>query len=111
MISQTLDLHYIAVTEGDSFQCRDEGVLSMEAINEDTWFVGDIELEFIERITIKNNKEQFKMNVNGIWIIDNGVMYATDFKNRSILRLSPLGSASTVFSTAPLRPVGICQST
>lgn len=39
-------------------------------------------------------------------------MYATDIKNKMIiLRLSPLGSISTVFSAAPSRPSGICQST
>lgn len=40
---------------------------------------------------LKNKtKEQFNINVNGICITDNGVMYATDIKNKMIiLRLSP----------------------
>lgn len=38
-------------------------------------------------------------------------MYATDFNNRSIVSLSSSDSVSTVFSTAPLVPLGICQST
>lgn len=66
MIGQTLDFHCITVTEGDSFQCGDKGVYSMKAINWDTWYVGDIEFEFIERINIKTKKEQFNMNVNGL---------------------------------------------
>lgn len=36
----------------------------------------------------KNKKERFNMNVSGIFIIDNGVMHATDIQNSSILRTS-----------------------
>nr|XP_034318344.1 uncharacterized protein LOC117686753 [Crassostrea gigas] len=41
----------------------------------------------------------------------NGDVYATDNWSKSIVRLSRSGSISTVFSTAPLEPEGICQST
>lgn len=62
----------------------------------------------------KNNKEQFNTNVSGVFIIENGVFHATDIQNSSILRTSIcssyIDSASTVFSTAPRRPLGICQS-
>lgn len=95
------------------FYNTEKGKRSIKAIDEDIWYVVDIELENIEWITLKNkSKEQFNINVNGICITDNGVMYDTDIKNKMIiLRLSPLGSASTVFSAAPSRPSGICQST
>lgn len=95
------------------FYNTEKGKRSIKAIDEDIWYVVDIELENIEWITLKNKtKEQFNINVNGICITDNGVMYATDIKNKMIiLRLSPLGSVSTVFSAAPSRPSGICQST
>lgn len=37
-------------------------------------------------------------------------MYATAFNDRSVIRLSSSDSFSKVFSTAPLMPIGICQS-
>lgn len=39
MMGQTFDLHYTTVTERDFFQYRDKGIYSIEAINEDIWFV------------------------------------------------------------------------
>ena len=41
---------------------------------------------------------------------DNNDVYVSDVWNKSISRLSPSGSVSPVFSTAPLVPVGICQT-
>ena len=43
-------------------------------------------------------------------VTDNNDVYVSDWKNRSISRLSPSGSVSPVFSTAPLEPMGICQT-
>uniref|UniRef100_A0A8W8IJK5 ceramidase n=1 Tax=Magallana gigas TaxID=29159 RepID=A0A8W8IJK5_MAGGI len=40
-----------------------------------------------------------------------GDVYATDFDNDCVLGLSPSGSISTLFRTAPLVAVGICPST
>lgn len=88
-MGQTLDLHYatvILLLLREIFFNREikAGIHSIEAINEDIWFVVDIELENIEWINIKNKtKYQFNMNVNGIRITDNCVMYATDIKNSS----------------------------
>lgn len=106
-------IYIILLFVREIFYNTEKGKRSIKAIDEDIWYVVDIELENIEWITLKNKtKEQFNINVNGICITDNGVMYATDIKNKMIiLRLSPLGSVSTVFSAAPSRPSGICQST
>uniref|UniRef100_A0A8W8IZ02 Uncharacterized protein n=1 Tax=Magallana gigas TaxID=29159 RepID=A0A8W8IZ02_MAGGI len=41
---------------------------------------------------------------------NNGDAYPTDHNNRTIVRLSPSGLVSTVFSTAPLVSLGIYQS-
>lgn len=54
MIGQTLNLHYTTVTERAFFQNGDKGKHSNEAINEDIWFIVDIEFENIEWINIKN---------------------------------------------------------
>ncbi|XP_061178364.1 protein wech-like [Saccostrea echinata] len=43
-------------------------------------------------------------------VSDTGDAYFTDFNNNSISCLSPSGSVSTVISTDPLAPAGICQS-
>lgn len=106
-------IYIILLLVREIFYNTEKGKRSIKAIDEYIWYVVDIELENIEWITLKNKtKEQFNINVNGICITDNGVMYATDIKNKMIiLRLSPLGSVSTVFSAAPSRPSGICQST
>lgn len=106
-------IYIILLLVREIFYNTEKGKRSIKAIDEYIWYVVDIELENIEWITLKKKtKEQFNINVNGICITDNGVMYATDIKNKMIiLRLSPLGSVSTVFSAAPSRPSGICQST
>ena len=43
-------------------------------------------------------------------MIDNNNVYVSDVNNRSICRLSPSGSVSPVFSTAPMQPMGIFQT-
>lgn len=64
---------------------------------------------YIEQIDTRNGKERkFKINVNDICLTDD--VFVTNVENNSIVRLFPSGSVSTVFSTAPLEPLGICQS-
>ncbi|XP_065925025.1 E3 ubiquitin-protein ligase TRIM71-like [Magallana gigas] len=112
MMGQTFDLDDFNVTETDSFQYGDEGVFIIEAINGDTSFIKGIGSGCIEKINRKNEKEtKISINVNDVCVTDNGDLYATDFSNRSVVHLSPSGSVSTVFSAAPLVPLGICQST
>ena len=52
-----------------------------------------------------SNEKQFS-----VCVTDNNDVYVSDVNNSSISRLSPSGSVSPVFSTAPLKPVGICQT-
>ncbi|XP_052703520.1 uncharacterized protein LOC128179874 [Crassostrea angulata] len=112
MMGQTFDLDDISVTETDSFQYGDKVLSVLEAIDKNTCFVNDIESEYFQRINIKNKKkEKFNVDVNDVCVTDNGDVYVSDSANDFIVRLSPSGSISTVFSTAPLEPEGICQST
>lgn len=85
----------------------------MEAINEDTCFVGAFQSGYIEQVN-KKNEHGKKLNissVNDACVTGNGDLYITDFVNESIVRLSTSDAVSTTFSTAPLKPLGICQST
>ncbi|XP_065926466.1 uncharacterized protein [Magallana gigas] len=116
MMGQTFDFDDINVTERDAFQYNDDEdnvLVIVQAINDDICFVNDgIDSKCTERINIKNKKrEKCNINVGGMCVTDNGDLYATDSESNSIVRLSPSGSVTTVFSTDPLTPVGICQST
>uniref|UniRef100_A0A8W8MUN2 B box-type domain-containing protein n=1 Tax=Magallana gigas TaxID=29159 RepID=A0A8W8MUN2_MAGGI len=112
MMGQTLNLDEITVNETHSFQYGDQPIVAMEAINEDTCFVRYLNSGNIQQV---NRRSENGMKINiiayNVYKTDNGDVYATDYANRSIVRLSPSGSVSTVFSTAPLVPWGICQST
>ncbi|XP_052706609.1 uncharacterized protein LOC128182045 [Crassostrea angulata] len=112
MMGQTIDLDDFTVTETGSFQYGDKCIIIMEAINEDSCFMRGLTSSYIEQVNRKNEREtKISIKVNNLCVTDNGDVYATDFINKSIVRLSPSGSVSTVFSTAPLVPFGICQST
>ncbi|XP_065925876.1 uncharacterized protein [Magallana gigas] len=115
MMGQTFDFDDINVTERDAFQYdenEDNALVVVHAINDDTCFVQDNSKCF-QQINMKNKKkeEKYNINVNGICVTDNGNVYATNNENDSIVCLSPSDSVSTVFSTDPLEPGGICQST
>lgn len=112
MMGQTFNLDEITVNETHSFQYGDQPIVAMEAINEDTCFVRGFKSGNIQQVN-RGSENGMKINVkaNDVCVTDNGDVYATDYKNKSIVRLSPSGSVSTVFSTAPLKPGGICQST
>lgn len=113
MMGQCFDLNDIAVSETDSFHYQDELILAMEAINEDTYLVGALNSDCIEQVNKKNKKGKtfYTSGVQDVCITDNGDLYATDSVKDCIVRLSQLDTISTAFSTAPLRPLGICQST
>ncbi|XP_052703772.1 uncharacterized protein LOC128180031 [Crassostrea angulata] len=112
MMGQTLNLDEITVNETHSFQYGDQPIVAMEAINEDTCFVSDNKSGNIQQVN-RRSENGMKININATNVCktDNGDVYATDYENRSIVRLSPSGSVSRVFSTDPLEPVGIHQST
>ncbi|XP_065928726.1 tripartite motif-containing protein 2-like [Magallana gigas] len=112
IMGQTFDLDDFSVTETDSFQYGDECLQVLEAIDKDICLVRAHKSECFERMNIRNKKTE-KSNIcgNDVCVTDKGDVYFTDYSNPVIVRLSPSGSASTVLSTAPLVPVGICQST
>uniref|UniRef100_K1R4R3 Uncharacterized protein n=1 Tax=Magallana gigas TaxID=29159 RepID=K1R4R3_MAGGI len=111
MMGQTFDLDDFTVTETESFKYGNKDIVAIEAINEDTCFVTDPNSSYIEQVKRKNEKgTKISINLNDVCVTDNGDVYASECKKRSIVHLSSSGSVSTVFSTAPLIPVGICQS-
>ncbi|XP_052703774.1 uncharacterized protein LOC128180032 [Crassostrea angulata] len=112
MMGQIFDWDAITITERGLIQYGDEGIYLMEAINEESSFVSDTKSNYIERINIRRKKrEKIKIDANDACVTKQGDVYVTDRKNNSIVRLFSTGSISKVFSTAPLHPGGICQST
>ncbi|XP_052706278.1 uncharacterized protein LOC128181789 [Crassostrea angulata] len=112
IMGQMFDLDDITVTETDSYQYGEECVSVLEAISRDTCVLRDVKSNYLERINIRNKKkEKINIDINDVCITDNGDLYATDHRNKSIVRLAPSGSVSTVFNTTSLVPTGICQST
>ncbi|XP_061184998.1 uncharacterized protein LOC133193013 [Saccostrea echinata] len=70
-----------------------------------------LDLDDIEKVNQQGFKEhKFSIDPNDMCVTDNGDVYFTDFSNNSISCLSPSGSLSTVVSTDPLVPGGICHS-
>ncbi|XP_065924427.1 uncharacterized protein [Magallana gigas] len=112
MMGQTFNLDEITVNETHSFQYGDQPIFIMGAINEDTCFVGTFLSGNIQQVNRgSENGMKFNIEANDVCVTDNGDVYATDYENNSIVRLSPSGSVSTVSSTDPLALVAICPST
>ena len=109
MMGQTFDAEQITVTETDSFQCSDKPIIVLDAMNEDTCFIRQVESPYVEQVNKCGKKEkQFSVIVHGVCVIDINDVYVTDYKNNSISRLSLSGSVFTLCSTEPLIPMGIC---
>ena len=111
MMGQTFDADQISVTETDSFQWSDKPISVLEAIDEDTCLIKQFEIPCVTRLNKSGKKEkQFSVNAGSGCVTDNNEMYVTDSDKRNISHLSPSGSVSTLFSTDPLTPRGICQT-
>ncbi|XP_078337133.1 uncharacterized protein LOC144626615 [Crassostrea virginica] len=111
MMGQTFDAEQITVTETDSFQWGEDPICDLEAMNESSCLLSNTEFQNVVQVSKSGKKEkQFSVGVSGVCVTDNNDVYVSDWKNRSISRLSSSGSVSPVFSTAPLAPVGICQT-
>ena len=111
MMGQTFDAEHISVTETDSFQWSDKPIVVLEAINEDNCLLRNTKLTNVVRVTKSGKKvKQLSVDVNDVCVTNNNEVYVTDWKKKSIFRLSPSNSASTVYSTDPLQPMGICQT-
>ncbi|XP_078336959.1 uncharacterized protein LOC111132501 [Crassostrea virginica] len=111
MMGQTFDAERITVTETNSFQGDEKPIFLLEAMNEGRCLLSNTILPNVVQLSRSGKKEkQFSVDVGGVCVTDNNDVYVSNLKNRSISRLSPSGSVSTVFSTAPLLPMGICQT-
>lgn len=111
-MGQTFDFDDTFLTETNSFQYGDK-IHVLEAINEDTCFVGAFQSDYIEQINKKNKKGK-KLNissVNDVWVTGNDDLCIADFVNETIVRLSTSVAVSKTFNTAPSKSLVICQST
>ncbi|XP_078312762.1 uncharacterized protein LOC144619210 [Crassostrea virginica] len=111
MMGQTFDVEQITVTEITAFQCYDEPIYILKALNEDSCLLTNTEKSNVEQVN-KNGEieKQFNVDVGDMCVTDNKEVYVTDWENKSISCLSPSGSVSPVFSSNPLIPMGICQT-
>ncbi|XP_078312771.1 uncharacterized protein LOC144619217 [Crassostrea virginica] len=107
-----IDREQIIVTETNSFQWGNEQIEVLKAIDDDTCLMRNtIGSSYIEQVGKSGKKEkQFSVNINDVCIAVNDEMYVTDGENKSISRLSASGILSSIVSTDPLEPVGICQT-
>ncbi|XP_062570730.1 uncharacterized protein LOC134232766 [Saccostrea cucullata] len=111
MIGKNLDLDDICLTETSSFRYGGKVILLLRALNEDRCYIRETGSPYTEQVN-KDGEKKYKYNIssNDMCVTDNGDVYFTDGFNKSISSLSPSGSVSTIISTDPLQPVGICQS-
>lgn len=106
-----MDLYDAIASGTESFQYGNKLIQGLEAINDEVCLVVPLDSNYIGKVNKKNKKKKKKNIIgNSLCVRDSRDVYVTDYKNKSIVRLSPSGSVSTVFSTAPLEPGGICLS-
>jgi hypothetical protein len=111
LMGQTLDLEDIGATETNSFQYSDEPVYILNAFSENDGYANFLDSTYIEHITKQGEKKQkYNITTIGVCVTNTGDIYVTDMENKAVVRLSPSGSVSTVVSTRPREPGGICQS-
>ena len=91
MMGQTFDADQISVTETDSFQWSDKTIVVIEAMNEDTCLLRNIEMPNVEQVNKSGKKEkQFSVIVNDVCVPNNNDVYVTDCKNKSITLSVPI---------------------
>ncbi|XP_061178363.1 uncharacterized protein LOC133187004 [Saccostrea echinata] len=111
LIGKYCDLNDISLTETSSFKYGEEAVILLRALCEDQCYIKQLETDYIEQVNKEGEKKhQYNITANELCVTDIGDVYFTDFSNNTISCLSPSGSVSTVISTDPLAPAGICQS-
>ncbi|XP_062572148.1 uncharacterized protein LOC134234100 [Saccostrea cucullata] len=110
MIGKVQDSN-ISLIETNSFKYGDEGIAVLRALCEDQCYIGEKESPYIEQVN-KDGEKKYKCNVtpNDLCVTDTGDVFFTDGGNNAISCLSSSGSVSTVISTDPVEPLGICQS-
>ncbi|XP_062622260.1 uncharacterized protein LOC134283799 [Saccostrea cucullata] len=112
VVGKTWDLDDTGVTFKNSFEYGDKVIFALETFSEDRCYINEYQSKFIEQVNVEGSKiQRFSVSsTNDMCVADNGDVYFTDYRNKSISCLSPSGSVSTVGSTGPLTPIGICQS-
>ncbi|XP_062581496.1 uncharacterized protein LOC134243279 [Saccostrea cucullata] len=111
MIGETLDLDDFRLTETNSFKYVDKVIVKLRALCEDQCYIGDKKSPYFEHVNKEGErKHKYDIAANDMCVTDTRDVYFTDFNKKSIRCLSPSGSVSTVISTDPLLPLGICQS-
>ncbi|XP_062609423.1 uncharacterized protein LOC134271193 [Saccostrea cucullata] len=111
LFGRTLDLENIGATKIKSFEYGDEEIIVLKAYSEDQCYVKEVNSEYTEIVSKEGNKKKkFSITPFEMCVTNTGDIYFTDDSNKSISCLLPSGSVSTVISTDPLIPVGICQS-
>ena len=93
MMGQTFDTEQITVTDTDLFQWSDKLVVVLEAMNENSCLFRNTELPNVAQVSKGRKKDkEFSVYVNDVCVTDNYEAYVTDYKNKSISRLSLSGS-------------------
>ncbi|XP_062580680.1 uncharacterized protein LOC134242595 [Saccostrea cucullata] len=107
---KTLDLDDVSATETSSFNYGDERIVLLKAFSDDLCYIRKLKSGYVEEINKQGEKAQ-KHNIHptDICVTEKNEIYFTDFKDNSVKILSPEGSVSTIVSTHPLSPGGICQ--
>ena len=101
----------ITVTETDSFQWDEHAIQVLEAMDDDTCFLSNVYNVNVEQVNKSGESGMaLSMNINDVCVTDKKVIYISDLISKSVFKLSQTGSVSTVFSTDPLEPVGVCQA-
>ena len=99
------------VTETDAFQWGDHKIYVLEAVDNDKCFLTNVSFAKVERVDKSGEKDmKLSIDINDVCVTGKKVIYISDLKSKSIVNLSSSGSVSTVFSTDPLEPVGVCQT-
>lgn len=80
-------------------------------MDDDTCFLSNVYYVSVEQVNKSGKKGMaLSMNINDVCVTDKKVIYISDLISKSVVKLSQTGSVSTVFSTDPLKPVGVCQA-
>ncbi|XP_062572809.1 uncharacterized protein LOC134234780 [Saccostrea cucullata] len=112
VIGKTVDLDDFVLTKKHSFQYGDKSIYILQTFSEDQCYINELPSKYIEKVNQQGIKEKHRFSITptDMCVTDNSDVYFTDEINKSISCLSPSGSVSTVISTDPLRPLGICLS-
>ncbi|XP_062599209.1 uncharacterized protein LOC134260672 [Saccostrea cucullata] len=115
MVGKTLDIDDINLTETSVFHygytCK--RIFSLRAVGEDQCYVRQCWSPYTEQVNKDGDKKhKYSIEMLDLCVTDSGDVYFTydKYSKKSISCLSPPGSVTTVISTDPLLPGGICQS-